>query len=385
MAGFFQTRERRALVVFLLLAGVFVAGLLLAERRKSAVSADRVEAEMEATVAADSVRLFEFDPNTVEYADLRRLGLSSRMAVSLLKYRAAGKVFRIPEDVATCYGMTDSVYFILEPYIRIGREYALTPSPRREYREYVPQEPRRIVPRERFRIDTVSASYLASLGFSVRQAEAIVRYRDLYDGLRDEAGFRACYMIADSVADLLLPYVIFPEPEPVRSGLIELNGADSATLRSVVGIGEKSVMPIIRYRERLGGFYSVDQLAEVPQVTESNFERIVKQIYCDSFKIRKIDINFAPPSAMKGHPYLTDRMLNRNGMHSRIHCRKQHLPYSSSSRRNMLLNRICRLSRIRYIQLPNRNKTCFLKSSWYCNSNTWFRIRLSKHRNRYKT
>ena len=49
-------RERRALVVFLLLAGVFVAGLLLAERRKSAVSADRVEAEMEATVAADSVR-----------------------------------------------------------------------------------------------------------------------------------------------------------------------------------------------------------------------------------------------------------------------------------------------------------------------------------------
>lgn len=199
MVGLFQTRERRALVVFLLLAGVFVAGLLLAERRKSAVSADRVEAEMEATVAADSVRLFEFDPNTVEYADLRRLGLSSRMAVSLLKYRAAGKVFRIPEDVATCYGMTDSVYFILEPYIRIGREYALTPSPRREYREYVPQEPRRIVPRERFRIDTVSASYLASLGFSVRQAEAIVRYRDLYEGLRDEAGFRACYMIADSV------------------------------------------------------------------------------------------------------------------------------------------------------------------------------------------
>ena len=72
MVGLFQTRERRALVVFLLLAGVFVAGLLLAERRKSAVSADRVEAEMEATVAADSVRLFEFDPNTVEYADLRR-------------------------------------------------------------------------------------------------------------------------------------------------------------------------------------------------------------------------------------------------------------------------------------------------------------------------
>ena len=95
-------------------------------------------------------------------------------------------------------------------------------------------------------------------------------------------------MIADSVADLLLPYVIFPKPEPVRSGLIELNGADSATLRSVVGIGEKSVMAIIRYRERLGGFYSVDQLAEVPQVTESNFERIVNKFTAIVSKFEKL-------------------------------------------------------------------------------------------------
>lgn len=310
MAGFFQTRERRALVVFLLLAGLFVVGLLLAERRESAVSAERAEVEME-TVAADSVTLFQFDPNTVDYADLRRLGLTSRMAVSLLKYRAAGKVFRIPEDVATCYGMTDSVYFILEPYIRIGSEYAIAPSFERQYREYAPREPRRIVPREKFRIDTVSASYLASLGFSIRQAEAIVRYRDLYEGIRDEVGLRDCYMIADSVADLLLPYVIFPESKSVRSGLIELNAADSATLRSVVGIGEKSVGAIIRYRERLGGFYSVEQLAEIPQVMEASFERIVKQIYCDSFKIQKIDINFAPPSALRGHPYLPPAVLRK--------------------------------------------------------------------------
>ena len=44
---------------------------------------------------------------------------------------------------------------------------------------------------------------------------------------------------------------------------------------------------IIRYRERLGGFYSVDQLAEVPQVTESNFERIVKQIYMQRFPVQR--------------------------------------------------------------------------------------------------
>ena len=70
-------------------------------------------------------------------------------------------------------------------------------------------------------------------------------------------------------------------------------------------------MAIIRYRERLGGFYSVDQLAEVPQVTESNFERIVKQIYCDSFKIRKIDINFASPKVLGRHPYIAPQVLRK--------------------------------------------------------------------------
>ena len=66
------------------------------------------------------------------------------------------------------------------------------------------------------------------------QAEAVLRYRDRAGGLRDEAGLRACYLIADSVADLLLPFVIFPEREPHRQrGPVEINGADSAALRSV--------------------------------------------------------------------------------------------------------------------------------------------------------
>lgn len=312
MKSWFSLRERRALVVFVALGGLFLLGLLLVERREREAAARRTGRRMEAV--SDSVRRFEFDPNTVEYADLRRLGLPARVAVGLLKYRAAGKVFRIPEDVALCYGMTDSLYFLLAPYIRIAPEYAFEPlrSERRFRPEPLRREPRRIVPPDApFRVDTATVACFVALGFSERQAEAI-RYRDQADGLRDEAGLRACYMIADSVADLLLPYVIFPERETLeRRGPVEINGADSAALRSVAGIGPKSVGAILRYRERLGGFHSVEQLAEIPQVTEANFERIVQQIYCDSCKIRKIDINFAAPSALKGHPYIPPVALRR--------------------------------------------------------------------------
>ena len=84
----------------------------------------RVEAEMEER--ADTVVMQPFDPNTVDYDGLRRLGLTKHEAVSLLKYRAAGKIFRIPEDVTLCYGISDSLFYRLEPYIRIGRKYALS-------------------------------------------------------------------------------------------------------------------------------------------------------------------------------------------------------------------------------------------------------------------
>ena len=313
MKGWFSRRERRALVVFVSLGGLFLLGLLLVERRDREEAARRTARRMEAV--GDSVRRFAFDPNTVEYADLRRLGLPERVAVGLLRYRAAGKVFRIPEDVALCYGMTDSLYFLLAPYIRIAPEHAYVPvrSEPAARPGVSRREPRRIVPPEApFRIDTATAACFAAMGFSERQAESIIRYRDLAGGLRDEAGLRACYMIADSVADMLLPLVIFPEREPSeRRFPVEINGADSAALRSVSGIGAKSVAAILRYRERLGGFHSPEQLAEIPQVTEANFERIVQQICCDSCKIRKIDINFAPPSVLKGHPYIPPAALRR--------------------------------------------------------------------------
>ena len=93
--------------------------------------------------------------------------------------------------------------------------------------------------------------------------------------------------------------------------MLELNGADSAALRGVIGIGEKTVAAILDYRRRLGGFHSVAQLSEVRGVTESNFERIVQQIYCESCKIQKIDINFASPDKLRGHPYLPPATLRK--------------------------------------------------------------------------
>ena len=305
MAKLFSDREIRAIAVFLPLAGLLITALVLVRPSANPEAARRAEAAME--IRRDSTAMRPFDPNTATLDDLLGLGLSKHEAVSLLKYRAAGKVFRIPEDLALCYGISDSLYRQLEPWVRIGRKYAIAPE---EYRTgRILPEP---LPPQPFRIDTVSVRYLRAIGaLSKRQAEAFVRWRDL-SGIYDMEELRDCYVVSDSVAAALEPYVIFPERKarPIEEP-IELNTADSAALRSVSGIGPKTVVSILNYRERLGGFLRAEQLAEVPGVTERNYEKILKQIYCDSCKIRKIDINFASPKVLGKHPYIAPQALRK--------------------------------------------------------------------------
>ena len=74
--------------------------------------------------------LFVFDPNTVTYDELLLLGFDKRTAVGIVKYRTAGKVFGIAEEFALCYGVTDSMFSRVRPYIKIGTQYATKPSKR---------------------------------------------------------------------------------------------------------------------------------------------------------------------------------------------------------------------------------------------------------------
>lgn len=305
MAKFFSNREIRALILFVPLAILVILVIIFIRPKTTPKIAQRITQELESR--QDSISLHPFDPNTADFDELRLLGFTKYQAVSLLKYRAAGKIFRIPEDMTLCYGIDDSLYRSLRPYIRIGRRYAIAPQKYR--RERLITE--RLAP-SLFRIDTVSARYLRAIGaLSKRQAEAFIRWRDL-SGIRDMEELRACYVISDSVATALEPYIIFPE-QPIRIGetQIELNSADSATLLNIVGIGEKTVGRILQYRKRLGGFLRVEQLSEVQGITERNYEKILQQIYCDSCKIQKIDINFASPNELARHPYLAPRSLRR--------------------------------------------------------------------------
>lgn len=67
------------------------------------------------------IRMQAFDPNVADSSTLVHLGFKPWQAKNMLKYRAAGGRFRKPEDLKKLYGMTDSMYLALVPYITIAQ------------------------------------------------------------------------------------------------------------------------------------------------------------------------------------------------------------------------------------------------------------------------
>ena len=94
-------------------------------------------------------------------------------------------------------------------------------------------------------------------------------------------------------------------PAPTRRALtVELNSADTTTLQLLHGIGPAFARRIVRYRERLGGFVSTDQLLEVYGFTPELLAHIAPHLTLDSTHRNRIAVNSVPLKQFIKHPYV---------------------------------------------------------------------------------
>ena len=90
---------------------------------------------------------------------------------------------------------------------------------------------------------------------------------------------------------------VFKYPEGTQ---IDVNSADTIELKKIPGIGSGIAGSIVRYRERLGGFYTLSQLEEVKHVTPD----LLKWFKLENDSVRKVEINKAGLDKLRAHPYL---------------------------------------------------------------------------------
>lgn len=95
----------------------------------------------------------------------------------------------------------------------------------------------------------------------------------------------------------------FPDNNKFKTlTVLDLNTVDSATLCRIPGIGKTISSIILRYRNRLGGFYSTEQLRECKYFNEE----FLQWFKVDSTTtLRKININDDSLKVLLRHPYFT--------------------------------------------------------------------------------
>lgn len=97
---------------------------------------------------------------------------------------------------------------------------------------------------------------------------------------------------------------VSPAPERKAIPILDINEADSLALVALPQIGEVMASRIHRYRERLGGFVSFEQLFEVKGMDSARYATIKPYIVLGDREIRLLDVNRDEFKTLLRHPYL---------------------------------------------------------------------------------
>lgn len=89
-----------------------------------------------------------------------------------------------------------------------------------------------------------------------------------------------------------------------------INLADSTQLDDLPGIGGHLAKRILSFREKLGGFYNVQQVSETYGLPDSTFQKMKTKLFIGNDGLKKININMATVEQLKAHPYIRYALAN---------------------------------------------------------------------------
>ena len=307
---------------------------------------------------------FTFDPNKIDSLGLLSLGFSTYQAKNLLNYRRHGGCLKVKADLRKIYGMTDSFYRQLKPFVLIPAQ----------------SMPNQKINLASFDPNTIDSLGLVNLGFSRYQTNNILAFREKFGRFKKKSDLLRIYGIDSSDYNRYEEYIQidsnlkrtkeylfsfdpnnldekswdslgvekrivarinnfltkggrFRKPEdlkniygfdssryirlcpyinivtkPVRlPDKIDLNKADSIQFLSLPGIGPYFCKRILTYRESLGGFYDINQLTEIYGLKRSRVDSIRSYLFIGDKNLKRININSTTIDELSRHPYISYR------------------------------------------------------------------------------
>lgn len=250
----FSRQDRRAILLLSVLVVVAMAlfytkPLWHHERPYESCVSDSLLQQIAPSTPIVKVDPHPFNPNTADSLELLSVGLPPYVARNILRYRKAGGVFRKPDDLARIYGLHDTVFARVRPYVSIPQEKRVGRKP--DTSHVVAEEPLSVS------LDTAKREH---------------------------------------------PYAEYMRAKHKPGQFVDINRADTAELMRIPGIGPVYARMIVEYRNRLGGFHSITQLRELDASLPEN---LGDWIHVETPPIDKLHINRLSVTQLRSHPYLT--------------------------------------------------------------------------------
>ena len=181
--------------------------------------------------------------------------------------------------------------------------------------------PRRQVESFRFNPNTATQEDFRRLGFSEKQAQSIINYREKGGSYRRKEDFAKSFVVSDSIYRRLAPYIDIP--------LLDLNLADSAAFDALPGIGGWFARKMVEYRKALGGYSYKEQLLDIYNFTEEKYQALEDLITVSPEYVTPYPLWILPVDSLRLHPYIKDYETARSIVLYRENSPKDALTVSS--------------------------------------------------------
>ncbi|MDF7813317.1 helix-hairpin-helix domain-containing protein [Hymenobacter sp. YC55] len=239
-------------------------------------------------VRVPQVPLAPFNPNSFTSTDWQARGLPQWLADRLVKYRDVVGGFRAKEQIRKAYGLSDTTYARLAPYMQLPEQ--LPPREARAYASRYPtsatsamgaaapstskfaRKPRNLQPFDLNSADTTQLMQIRGIGRGL--SARVVEYRQRLGGFRDEGQLAEIYSLRDApdLVDSLRKYT-FVRPGFVPSSL-DVNNAPFEVLQAHPYMGKRLARVVVAYRQQHGPFHQPADLRQIRILDEAAFAKL---------------------------------------------------------------------------------------------------------------
>ena len=254
----------------------------------------------------------KFNPDNYSQKDWEKMGFSEKQSSAIIKYKNyLGGSFISKEKFKDCFIINEENYQKLEPYLLLPEK---TPA-NLESKKFNASNKK--IQLSNFDPNILDLKSWMNLGFSEKQANVILNYRDrnLKGSFKTIDDVKNCFIISPEKFEELKPFIKIntttftknSENTNLKQEKTDFSKTDlnSITFKQLLefGLDEKSAGSIIGFRKKLGGFMTKEQILETYNIDKELVQKLLSIALLDNSKVERYSLVEAPEEWLKNHPY----------------------------------------------------------------------------------